>query len=263
MIGLPIAKATLREVGGGGVAGAAAALASAVGVGGAVGNELKFKFNPEKLIRTKSAKWRGVPGKSSSDEVPGQANLQYTGIGEDSLTADLLFDDTTGFGLDSLAGALGGKKTVEDYADQLFKWLTIEGETQKEKKQPATLEFTWGTGLTFKGVLMSVRVTYLVFNSEGKPTRALASITMYAKPEPTKGTNPTSGGEAGRTSTQVHEGDTLASISYQQYGDPNLWRAIAAGNDIEDPARVPVGTRLLVPSRRDALALSARERPDG
>jgi nucleoid-associated protein YgaU len=201
-----------------------------------------------------------MPGKAPAD-TPGQTDLQYVGIGEDSLQTMLLFDDTAGLGLSNLAGALSGKKSVKACTNQLLNWLTIED--GEPKKQPATLEFAWGTGLTFVGVLVDVTVQFLMFDTKGEPTRATASITMYAKNDRTKGTNPTSGGLPGRTSAQVQEGDTLASISYRQYGDPNLWRAIAASNDIDDPTRVPIGSRLLVPSRRDALAFSAREHLDG
>jgi nucleoid-associated protein YgaU len=54
----------------------------------------------------------------------------------------------------------------------------------------------------------------------------------------------------------VVEGDSLASISFQEYRDPNKWRALAEANNIDDPMRVKVGTVLIVPDRREAEALS-------
>ena len=38
-------------------------------------------------------------------------------------------------------------------------------------------------------------------------------------------------------------GDTLASVAYAEYGDPTLWRPLAAFNGIDDPLRVPTGQR--------------------
>jgi nucleoid-associated protein YgaU len=52
------------------------------------------------------------------------------------------------------------------------------------------------------------------------------------------------------------EGDTLASIAYQEYRDPNRWRALAEANKIDDPMRVKAGTVLIVPDRREAESLS-------
>jgi len=242
MIGQPISKASLQEVGKMGP-----------------DSELKFKFNPETVTRSKSASWTEPKSVEGAEPPP----MQYIGHGSDSLSAKLLFDDTDGVGLDSAVGLLSGAaKKVEAATDQLFKWLTVIDENN-EKQEPAVLEFGWGTGVHFTGVLKTVTVQYLRFDAKGNPNRAVASITMWALPTGPKSTNPTSGGLPGRTSTVVDEGDTLASISYRQYGDPNLWRAIAISNGIEDPARVPVGTRLLLPRNSDALALSAREASDG
>ena len=75
-------------------------------------------------------------------------------------------------------------------------------------------------------------------------------------PAPLGPTNPTSGGLATRRTHTVVEGDTLASIAYQEYRDPNKWRALAEANNIDDPMRVKPGTVLIVPDRREAEALS-------
>ena len=52
-----------------------------------------------------------------------------------------------------------------------------------------------------------------------------------------------------QTERVVRQGDTLASIAYQEYGDSTLWRAIALANDIDDPLRLPTGLELRVPAR--------------
>lgn len=52
----------------------------------------------------------------------------------------------------------------------------------------------------------------------------------------------------------VRIGDRLPTIAAQVYGDPRLWRAIAAANRIDDPLRFPdeqdIGRMLLVPRQR-------------
>ena len=52
----------------------------------------------------------------------------------------------------------------------------------------------------------------------------------------------------------VVAGDTLASIAYAEYGDPTMWRPLAAFNGIDDPLRLA--------GRRDRAA-AHRRRPPG
>ena len=50
---------------------------------------------------------------------------------------------------------------------------------------------------------------------------------------------------------KVISGDSLASIAYREYGDPSMWRPLAAANNIDDPIRLPVGTTLIVPAAHE------------
>jgi nucleoid-associated protein YgaU len=53
--------------------------------------------------------------------------------------------------------------------------------------------------------------------------------------------------------------DSLAAVAYREYGNAALWRGIAAFNEIDDPLRVAAGTRILVPSRGEAMRLADGE----
>lgn len=203
----------------------------------ATGDVLTFQFNPESLTRTKGASWQ-------------RSRPQYVGQGAESLSAKLLFDD-----FDHLGGT---GTSVAEAIGQLFDWLTVpqQHSEQSANPRPPTLQFQWGDGVHFAGVLKQVSVQYLRFGPDGRPERATATINLQAVPDDPKPTNPTSGGPPGRAAAQLGEGDTLSSLAQRHYGDPNLWRAIAISNDIADPSRVLVGTHLLLPRRTDALNLS-------
>lgn len=56
------------------------------------------------------------------------------------------------------------------------------------------------------------------------------------------------GGSAGRTHL-VQRGDTLFALARRYYGNASRWRDIYTSNrdQISDPNRVPVGTRLVIP----------------
>ena len=58
--------------------------------------------------------------------------------------------------------------------------------------------------------------------------------------------------------TSCVAGDTLAGIAYAEYGNPNLWRAVAELNHIDDPMRLRPGQRLMLPT---VETLGARAEP--
>jgi nucleoid-associated protein YgaU len=43
-------------------------------------------------------------------------------------------------------------------------------------------------------------------------------------------------------------GDTLSKISKQYYGDANKYPKIAKANNLEDPDKIKVGQRLVIPA---------------
>ena len=121
-----------------------------------------------------------------------------------------------------------------------------------------TVLFSWGQKLRFDAVVTSVNVTYTEFWPSGLPYRADATVSLTERKPKPAGTNPTSGGSPGRRVRQFAVGDSLASIAFEEYRDPTLWRAIVDANDIEDPLRVRPGTMLQLPSLRDAALAQAR-----
>ena len=44
-------------------------------------------------------------------------------------------------------------------------------------------------------------------------------------------------------------------MAYAEYGDPTLWRALAASNGIDDPLRVPRRHALLLPAPDELAAV--------
>jgi hypothetical protein len=213
---------------------------------GSDGKVLDCQFNPTTVTITTTGSWKATPTPGAKKNAPSQ----YTGTHPSVLGAKLLFDafDVTG---------RPGKMSVKEAMDQLNSWISPPPSQSGSTRQPATVKFTWGPWETFTGVLTKVIATYMMFSPSGEPRRATAEITMMAIAEDPKPTNPTSGGIAGRASAVVSAADSLAAIAYREYGDAALWRAIALANGIEDPARVPIGTRVLLPPRGQAAALAA------
>jgi len=214
---------------------------------GSDGHVLECQFNPSTVKIGKSARW-------SPAHTPGSKrdpHSQFTGAMPSTLQATLLFDafDVTG---------RAAKVPVVRAVDQLLTWTCPTQASQSTTTpQPATVKFTWGPWQAFTGVLTQVNAEYTLFAPTGEPRRATVSIAMQSVADEPKATNPSSGGVAGRASAVVSAADSLASIAHREYGEASMWRAIALANGIDDPARVPIGTRVLLPPRGQASALAA------
>lgn len=212
---------------------------------GSDGNELPCQFNPSSVRMSKTSTWSAQPTRGSA-KTP---RPQFVGTGPEILTAKLLFDD-----FDSMGGTTRG---VPEAVRQLFDWTCVPaGAYDSKTPQPPTVTFSWGNAIPFTGFLQHVQAEHTMFKTDGTPLRAVVDISLQKVPDDPQGTNPTSGGISGRRSALLADCDSLAGIAYREYGDPGLWRGIAVANGIEDPARVPVGTRLLVPPRTQAAELS-------
>jgi nucleoid-associated protein YgaU len=207
--------------------------------------ELTFRFNPKEYSTSKSATWTRPTNKAAKHATA----PEFGGVQPQTVTMELFFDDWEN----------PSKNLVEDI-ETLMDWLkpTDESIKQHKKPQPQILKFQWGANQSlsmFHAYLKSVSVKYTMFKSDGTPIRATANIAMEEVPTDPKGTNPTSGSIAGRRVRVVGAGDTLHSISWAEFGNASLWRALATFNGIDDPLRVRPGTRLLIPTSDEAVAL--------
>lgn len=199
------------------------------------GDELKLWFNPSALRRGRRAEF----DKSGS---VGQAapTLQYLRTRAESLSIDVLLH------------AQGSTPTsaVKQAIDRLEGLVEPTVEVPDTSQQrPQKLWFEWGDYMSPASYCESVGTTIELFEADGTPLRAIVSLLLtQAEPQlPDRGQNPTTRATQRRRSHLVHGGDTLAGIAYAHYGDPAHWRAIAEANGIDDPLRLPVGSRLTVP----------------
>jgi hypothetical protein len=213
-------------------------------VGGSGG--LEFKFNPEQYTVSKSARWEPHTG-NRKDKAGGRP--EYKGSEPQTISLKIFFDDWE--------AAIGN---ITKQVDQLFDWCApSKTSVSSEKHQPAELMFFWGSNEQLadrKFYLEKVTVNYTMFGRTGNPLRATADIALKEIPDPNAGQNPTSGAINARKTHLLAEGDTLQSIASKEYGNPNLWRGIAAFNNLDDPLRLVSGSRLLLPSTDEASEAS-------
>jgi hypothetical protein len=148
-------------------------------------------------------------------------------------------------------GALGYGKTRDVMAELKKMLMLVENYSNSfwsTATTPPLVMLLWGSFISPLSVVSEFSSQIVRFGSDGNPTKAIGSMELTQYPTSTGLTNPTSGGLAPELSETVLESDTLAHISYRTYQHPKHWRDIADHNDIDDPMRIPVGRKVLLPS---------------
>jgi contractile injection system tube protein/LysM domain-containing protein len=197
-------------------------------------HDIKFQFNPKELSLTKNAKWQRETQRNAKKSGP----PEFKGSDPCKLTVEMFLDATKEMD-DQVV------KTVE----QLFACCVATEETRKGGKgSPPWVIFTWGGMTGFPAYLASVTAKYTLFTPAGIPVRAVCTVNLEEISGELAGQNPTSGALAAQDTHLLVAGDTLQSLAFRAYGDAELWRKIAAANEIDDPMVLRPGTRLLVPA---------------
>jgi hypothetical protein len=202
--------------------------------------EVRFQFNPKEYNLKKAANWDSKTTRAAtSTSMP-----EYKGPEPQSMTVEIFLDAG-----ESPSGAITGD------IETLFGCCTPTKESiGQNTPSPPFVEFGWGQIKPFIAYVKSVSAKYTHFKPDGTPTRALCSVELQELPEDPDRQNPTSGGLAMHRVHTVVGGDSLPSIAYREYADARLWRALAEVNGIDDPFRLPVGTRLMVPPADEAMS---------
>jgi hypothetical protein len=216
-----------------------------------------FDFNPKKIEMSRQSTYgnRSTPtatnGSSNSSTAQNVRNAQIV-ISEvkfEGVTTKMRCDTLLGWMAPGSALNLVGMVAALAGAN-----LTTE---------PPVLTFQWGPPMI--GFMYSVRmtgcdITYERFSHAGIPIRAVLNLTLQEVPSllGSLPMNPTSGGQPGRRTHTVGQGDTLQSIATANYGTPALWRRIAEVNGIDDPSRVRPGTTVYLPNADELTSGTAR-----
>jgi len=193
------------------------------------GNKIKEKevevlFNPEKYSVSKTATW-SYKGKTKTPH--------YSSTELGSLVVNLFFD------------TYEKNSDVRDYTNKIVSLMnpTVE---YRGKKVPPICIFTWGK-FNFRGVIASVTQNFTLFLSSGVPVRASLNVSFKPLVFPEERTRGNPPGDPTKTRI-VKEGETLNFITFQEYGDPALWRIIAQENKIQNPRFLQAGMTLVIPA---------------
>ena len=210
---------------------------------------IDFQFNPKELSMGKAASWTRQTAKANHKAGP----PQYNGPMPSKLSLEMFFDAS-------------GKQddAVVQRVDKLFACcVPTDASLKQNKGSPPWVLFRWGELTGFLAYVASVQVKYTLFTAAGLPVRATCTVSLEEIAGNPPKQNPTSGGLVPRRVHVVIEGDTLAGIAYNEYGNASLWRAVASANRIDDPMRLRPGSSVLLPAVSELPSTASQDEPTG
>lgn len=200
------------------------------------GQIVKCHFRPHEYSFVKANQW----DENAAIGVPFNTP-KYKSTTPFKLSMELLFD----------TNEVTGDPDVRKVTDTLWKMMrptVVKKEANTQKTEPPHVEFRWGKTWSFKAVITQMTQQFTLFKPDGTPVRAKVKIDFLQAVDNNAQLrqNPTSGGVQGHKVHTVKDGETIDLIAFGEYGDPNAWRHLATANHIDDPTRLPAGTRLLL-----------------
>lgn len=197
--------------------------------------EIKVMFNPESYSLSESTSY-------GEKRIPGLDGPVSQFIAGESMTLDMtLYFDT--YEPPTSEKSEGGSSVAEK-TKQLTQLLKIDGDLHR----PPTVKFCWGK-LQFYGYVVSVRASYTMFLSDGTPVRAKTDLSFKSllNPDDSKRMEPFESPD--RTKVRLlREKEQLWHYAWEEYGDVERWREIAAENGIANPLMVEAGMTIRLPA---------------
>ena len=211
---------------------------------GAFRHKIEFQFNPKDLTITKGVKWNAKDQKTAGSAPP----TSFTSPEAQKMSLEMFFDATR---------VPGGN--VVSRVDALFATLVPTPASLGKTPSPPFVKFSWGPLTGFLGYVKSVAAKYTLFGKEGRPLRAVCTVSLEELPSDLGKQNPTSGGIQPRHVLTIREGDSLPVIAYREYGQAALWRPLAEVNGIDDPMRLRPGRTLYLPTAQELERSETRD----
>jgi hypothetical protein len=235
------------------------------------GERIGCLLNPESLVVRRTA---GVQTRRSVNGILSGAAMQdnpvlFTGGGRTVLELDLLFDIT-------IAGSSISAEDVRDLTGPLARLAENDPNPDRYAQLPR-VRFVWGKAWNIPGVVTAVSERFDRFAASGVPERSwmrMRFLRVNAEtPRQPEAAGPLAADLLGENKTldlsdlptldipeeniQIHEvkgggdeggaGDRPDQLAARFYGDPSLWRLIAAFNNIADPLHMLAGLVLRIP----------------
>jgi phage tail protein X len=195
---------------------------------------MTVQVNPETYSQKIEIKYSDKQAQGTSGKMP-----KFTKIEPQTMEFELLFDRTG-----VINGATAGDMGVDEDIDKLQKLII---EYQGDKHRPRFVSIYWGT-LKFDGVLVTMDISYKLFDRQGAPLRAIVKASFQGSVEDKKRVAEENAQSPDLAQIRtVNEGDTLPYLCYKIYGDSKYYIQVAQANNMKDFRFLQTGTRVKFP----------------
>ncbi len=187
-------------------------------------------FNPNTYTQKYEVEYedRQGAGDSGSPQVYGKIKPQ-------EYSFEFIFDGT------------GTASEVINVHDAVEEFLTVTGKFDGEEHRPKYLILHWGTLLS-TCVLKSAEIAYTLFNPDGSPLRARVKADFSESIDDTLRVAEERKNSPDLTHVRViKQGERLALLCQQMYGNPNYYLQVAAFNELNNFRNLEIGQTLLFP----------------
>jgi hypothetical protein len=229
------------------------------------GERIECMLNPETFTITRQAGLQ--PQRTLSGVLTGTAEADNpvlaTGGGVTELVLELLFD----VGKQPNAQP---DDSVQTLTAPLWE-MSENSESTNGYGSPPMIRFVWGKAWNIPAIVVSVAERFEQFTASGIPRRSWVKMRLLrcnttvtpaedrdlatfnneravvpenVLPEDLQ-THEVQGDRSGPDGGGLVE--RLDQLAHRYYGDASQWPVLAAFNDVDDPARLPAGTALMVP----------------
>jgi nucleoid-associated protein YgaU len=218
-------------------------------------------LNPESVVMRRSAGIRPLgraPGRFTGIQLADDPVL-FTGGGRTELEFDLLFDV-------SLAGSTIASDDVRALTKPIWDLAENDGDPG-DYGRPRSARMVWGTAWNVLGVVTDVAERLEQFTPDGTPTRSWLRLRMRRvgpasdddrlaregaqpdwHPAPAAPAEPPPPSDADTSFQVAGGGQRLDDVAARVYGGRcELWRYIAAANNVDTAPWVPAGQVLRIP----------------
>jgi nucleoid-associated protein YgaU len=195
--------------------------------------EIVAQYNPAELSLQKGAQLaeQNIPGLDSP-------LIQFVRGQTEKLTVELTLDQASAE--DTPDAAVAARLTA------LYQLVKVQPKTHA----PPRVKVTWGAALAFGGVAESVTRRLTLFDRDGTVQRAVVAVVFREYRTLAEQLAELNLQSTDQTKvTVLRAGDRLDVLAQREYGDAELWRALARWNRIEDPRVARPGQRLEIPPR--------------
>jgi hypothetical protein len=136
------------------------------------------------------------------------------------------------------------RQPVSSALTALRQFVTINGELHS----PPVCLFQWGDQ-SFQGVVTSLKEKFSLFDQDGNVIRATITLSLKSYVPADVQIRAIKASSPDRTRVRaVRDGETLAQLANEAYGNPKLWRPIADANGIDQPRLLQTGQTLQIPA---------------